>query len=121
VAPIDWEVSKLTAFLSPTGNIGCMIAPSGVGCNIVERDWSPPPRPADCKWDYARISVEPSKPAHFVCAGDSVHSSTAAVLAYGQAIKAGPIRCESTPPGIACRDVESDHGFSISRQVYQLF
>lgn len=121
VAPIDREVSKLTAFVSPSGNIGCMIAPSGVGCNVVERDWSPPPRPADCRWDYTRIFIGPGKPAHFVCAGDSAYDSAAPALAYGEAITAGPIRCESTPAGITCRDVGSSNGFSISRQRYQLF
>lgn len=120
-SPVDQEVSTLTGFLSPSGNIGCMIAPSGVGCNILEQDWSPPPRPADCRLDYERIFVGPGEPAHFVCAGDSVHDSANPPLAYGDAIKAGSIRCESVQSGINCRDLESGHGFSISREAYQLF
>jgi hypothetical protein len=31
------------------------------------------------------------------------------------------LRCESAQSGITCRDVESGHGFSISRGAYQLF
>jgi hypothetical protein len=121
LAPVDREVYELTGFLSPSGNVGCKIAPAGVGCNILERDWSPPPRPADCRWDYERIVVGPGEPTHFVCAGDSVHNSADPPLAYGEAITAGSMRCESAQSGITCRDVESGHGFSISREAYQLF
>ena len=121
VAPVDREVYELTGFLSPSGNVGCKIAPAGVGCNILERDWSPPPRPADCRWDYERIAISPGEPAHFVCAGDSARDSADPPLAYGEAITAGPIRCESAQSGVTCRDVESGRGFSISREAYQLF
>jgi hypothetical protein len=119
--PVDREVYKLTGFLSPSRNIGCMIGPTGVGCNILERNWSPPPRPADCKWDYERIFVGPGEPAHFVCAGDSSYDATEPPLAYGEAITAGSIRCESATSGINCRDVASGHGFSVSREAFQLF
>ena len=42
-------------------------------------------------------------------------------LAYGEAITAGPMRCESAESGMTCRDVGTGHGFSISREAYQLF
>jgi hypothetical protein len=42
-------------------------------------------------------------------------------LPYGDAITAGPMRCESAQSGITCRDVESGHGFSISREAYRIF
>ena len=38
---------------------------------IIDRDWSPPPRPADCEFDYGQgISLAPGEQAQFVCAGD---------------------------------------------------
>jgi hypothetical protein len=33
-------------------HVGCYLDPSAARCDISERDWSPPPRPADCEFDY---------------------------------------------------------------------
>jgi hypothetical protein len=127
VVPVDLE---FTHFASPSGNIECVITSSGNGelvargvrCDIAERDWSPPPRPADCELDYGHaILVGAGKPARFLCAGDTTIGSGGGPLAYGDAITAGRLRCESAQSGITCRDVESGHGFSISREAYQLF
>lgn len=121
-APGDREVQKLTAFESPSGNVGCQISPTGVRCDIDQRDWSPPPRPADCRLDYGQgISLSAGKPAHLVCAGDTARTGSGEPLAYGSAITAGPIRCDSAESGITCRDTGSGHGFAISREAYRLF
>jgi hypothetical protein len=127
VVPVGLD---FTHFASPSGNIECVITSSGNGelvargvrCDIAERDWSPPPRPADCELDYGHaILVGAGKPARFLCAGDTTIGSGGGPLAYGDAITAGRLRCESAQSGITCRDVESGHGFSISREAYQLF
>lgn len=47
-ARADRVVDSYTGFTSPSGNIGCMIDPSSARCDITDRDWVPPPRPADC-------------------------------------------------------------------------
>ncbi len=44
----DTEVVEGTGFTSRSGNIGCYIDPETVQCDIGERDWAPPPKPADC-------------------------------------------------------------------------
>jgi hypothetical protein len=121
LAPGDREVYELTGFLSPSRNIGCLIGPGGVGCEVRERDWVEPPRPADCNLDFETIFVGPGKPARFLCKGDSSYDASAPPLAYGDAITAGPIRCESVESGVTCRNVESGQGFSVSREAYQLF
>jgi hypothetical protein len=127
IAPVDREVYERTAFHSPSGNVGCQISPTGVRCDIDQRDWSPPPRPADCRLDFGQgISISTGKPAQFVCAGDTArvlppYGGAGDPLAYGEAITAGPIRCESAESGMTCRDAASGHGFSISREAYQLF
>jgi hypothetical protein len=119
--PVDREVSELTGFVSPTGNVSCMIDADWARCDIIDRDWEPPPRPADCEFDYGQgISLAPGGPAEFVCAGDTAFGADE-VLPYGESITAGPLRCESAESGITCRDDQSGHGFSISRQAYQLF
>lgn len=55
-AEADQEVTHLTQFTSPSGNIGCAIIPAGAAgnfaayarCDIQTRDWTPPPRPSTC-------------------------------------------------------------------------
>ena len=40
----DLEVTELTGFTSPTGNIGCVIDRATVRCDIGKRDWKSAPR-----------------------------------------------------------------------------
>jgi hypothetical protein len=120
-ASTDREVNELTGFVSPTGNVSCMIDADWARCDILDNDWAPPPRPADCEFDYGQgISLAPGEQAEFVCAGDTVFGPDE-VLPYGDSITAGVLRCESAKSGISCRDVQTGHGFSISRQAYRLF
>lgn len=119
--PADREVNELTGFVSPTGNVSCMIDADWARCDIIDHDWSPPPRPADCEFDYGQgISLAPGEQAAFVCAGDTAFGPDE-VLPYGESITAGVLRCESAESGITCRDVQTGHGFSISRQACRLF
>jgi len=112
---------RSTLFTAASGNVGCLIDVDHVRCGIRDKDWSPPPRPAACEGDYGyNIALEPGGRAEFVCAGDSVLGEGGA-LADGESIGAGPLRCESEESSIACRDVDSGRGFSMSREAYQLF
>jgi uncharacterized protein DUF6636 len=114
------EVSELTGFTSPSGNIGCYIDPDYVRCDIRERDWSPPPRPADCSLDWGQgLTLEAGTPGDLVCAGDTALGS-GSPLAYGDKIVSGSIECTSTPDGITCWDFVYGGEFSISRQAYHL-
>lgn len=112
-----------SGFTSPSGNIGCMIDTDYARCDIRERDWAPPPRPADCPsyTDYGQgIVLASGGPAAIVCAGDTAFGG-GGPLAYGQSITNGVMSCTSAESGITCRDTSSGHGFSIARQGYQLF
>ena len=116
------EVSELTGFTSPSGNIGCYIDPEHVRCDIRERDWSPPVKPASCPemtgWGQG-LQLHVGTPADFVCAGDTALSS-GSPLAYGDKIVSGSIECESTPDGITCWDFVYGGEFSIARQAYHM-
>jgi hypothetical protein len=115
------EVSELTGFVAPSGNVSCMIDAGGARCDIIDRDWSPPPRPADCEFDYGQgISLAAGEQAVFVCAGDTAFGADE-VLPYGDSITAGVLRCESAESGITCRDTKTSAGFAISRDAYRLF
>jgi hypothetical protein len=79
-------VAEPIGFTSPSGNSGCILSDTRVHCDIGERDWSPPLRPADCPESsgYGQgLLLHPTGPAPFVCAGDTAMGG-APVLPYGQ-------------------------------------
>jgi hypothetical protein len=83
---------------------GCYLDVDYVRCDIGEADWSPPPRPADCEYDYGQgITIVPGGRAEFVCAGDTGLAPDGTALAYGQSISAGVLQCDSAESGITCR------------------
>lgn len=119
-APASADIS---GFTSPSGNIGCMLDETFVRCDIRQRDWTPPPRPSDCPsfTGYGQgIEIAAGHRPRFVCAGDTAYSLSAA-LPYGHSMSAGPLTCTSAESGMTCRDDGSGHGFTLSRQGYQLF
>jgi hypothetical protein len=117
----DLEVTELTAFQSPSGNIGCQIDRESVRCDIGERDWQPPDPPPDCDLDFGQgITLSAGSTADFVCAGDTTLGA-GEELAYGRSISAGLLRCESSTAGITCRDIESGRGFTIAREDFERF
>lgn len=106
-----------TMFSSPSGNIGCAISKaSGVRCDIRERGWSPPPKPASCELDWGQgLVVERRGRGSFVCAGDTVLGAQRP-LGYGDAIRRGRFRCKSLQSGMRCSNLRNGHGFKLSRQ-----
>jgi hypothetical protein len=98
-----------------------MLTPDYVRCDIIDRDWSPPPRPADCEFDYGQgLAFSDVEAARFVCAGDTTFGIDE-VLPYDESMSAGPMQYESAEPGVACRNTETGRGFFLSRQSYRLF
>jgi hypothetical protein len=114
--------AKFVQFQSPSKNIGCAGDGRFVRCDIRERDWSPPPRPASCEGDFgqgASISRRGNRGA-LVCAGDTTLGA-GKVLAYGQTRRLGNgLRCRSMKSGMRCRNSKG-HGFKVSRESYRLF
>ena len=110
-------MADFSGFTSPSGNIGCIMAADYVRCDIAERNWSPPPRPADCPsfTGYGQgIDLGPTGPAAFVCAGDTTLGAGAA-LPYGQLNTSGGFVCRSEPAGVECTNSEG-RGFRLARQ-----
>ncbi len=117
------RVVHLQTFRSPTGNIGCGMYDGGARCDIRERDWSPPPRPARCpkEVDFGQgLAVSAAGRASFVCAGDTALDPGAKALAYGTASQVGASECVSRTSGVTCTN-SSGHGFFISVQSYRIF
>ena len=114
-------ITELVSFTAPSGNVGCMLDSTYVRCDISERDWSPPTRPADCEFDYGQgIGMSVSEEAAFVCAGDTAMGASQP-LAYGTSITKGDLTCDSAEAGITCRDTSTGHGFTIAREAYKVF
>ena len=115
-------VAVADGFTSPSGNIGCILIDDLLRCDIATRDWSPPPRPADCPdmTDYGQgISLHPHGTARFVCAGDTALGG-GPPLPYGEYRAGGGMSCNSEPTGMRCSNSDG-HGFTISRRAYTLF
>jgi hypothetical protein len=122
----DREVHELTGFTSPSGNIGCYIDPAEVRCDIRQRNWAPPPKPASCPdetgWGQGlvlRAGGSGGGGTSFVCTGDTALAS-GPPLAYGDTITAGSLRCESKQSGMECWDFVSGPSFAISSDGYRL-
>ncbi|OMC16927.1 hypothetical protein A5735_07975 [Mycolicibacter heraklionensis] len=124
MAPPALADTDLHFFESPSGNIACLVyPPDWVRCDIQERDWSPPPRPADCpsQTGYGQgINIAAHGKPEFVCAGDTTFSPDAKTLDYGQRDSSATHVCTSEASGIRCQNREG-HGFVISRESYELF
>ena len=124
--PVALAVEQVN-FTSPSGNIGCLMDPWSVRCDIRDPSWSPPPRPANCPefGDYAQdygqgivLNADSDAGPSFACANDSVLGSGPAVT-YGQDTQLDSIRCQIWPDGVTCSDFMNGKGFLLSRDGYR--
>ncbi|MBB5160752.1 hypothetical protein [Mycobacterium sp. AZCC_0083] len=98
--------TDLVGFTSPSGNVGCIID-SPTRCDTSERDWTPPPLPADREFDYGRaISLSGGEEAAFVCAGDTTLGG-GKPLQYGQSVSLGSMQCDSAESDVTCRETQT--------------
>lgn len=110
------------AFSSPSGNIGCYISGGYARCDIRDRDWTPPPRPADCNrhTSYGQgLFVRTHGQPDVVCAGDTA-LTVENPLAYGSSVTVEGITCLSQESGMRCTNTDG-RGFDMSRQGYRFF
>ena len=122
-APTVNTTKKVTEanFQTPSKNIGCYLSADSARCDIVRKNWSPPPKPTDCDLDWGNgISLYKSEEATFTCAGDTVLGATE-VLPYGRSLQSGKFVCDSSSTQIRCENTDSGHGFTLSVQQYNLF
>lgn len=118
-APSD----EITAFASPTGNIGCQITATEARCDIAENDWGDrrPTVPPSCELAYGdAVVVSEADPGGFACHGDTVLGA-GPPLPYGESVRVGDLVCTSGEAGVECRNESTRHGFSIARGGYRLF
>jgi hypothetical protein len=117
---VDVE-GDLAAFRTPSDNIGCSMTPTSATCDLRERSWEPPPRPADCELDYGQGTFVDDTGAGLTCAGDTPFVPDSPVLAYGTGWVLGDVRCVSARDGVTCENTATGRGFAVSRDRYRLF
>lgn len=107
-------------FASPSGNILCALhATYGVRSDIGTMDWSPPPKPGDCEFDWGNV-VELGDDAGFACVSDTPFERLPDPLPYGSSVERERFTCQSAETGVTCRNTGTGAGFSLSRGSYEL-
>jgi hypothetical protein len=107
-------------FTLPSKNIGCLVTAESARCDISEKTWEPPAKPADCRQAWGNALTVTAEGATLTCAGDTVLGA-AEVLDYGKAVQVGDFVCTSASAGIRCTHAPSGHGFTLARAEYKVF
>jgi hypothetical protein len=121
-AQASGSARSIATFQSPSGNIGCAMSRSfGVRCDIRNKTWQAPPKPASCELDWGfGLNLDRRGRATFVCAGDTVLGQ-GRHLPFGQSIRRGRFVCRSKRIGMRCINLRNGHGFLLSREVARRF
>ena len=114
---------ELLYFHAPSGNIACEMAQDHATCQIMERNFERPTKPADCEWDYGEtFGVEGEARGELLCVSDTVFGAPDAFeLGYGERIGNGLVTCVSATSGMTCSTSSGSHGFALSRAGYRLY
>lgn len=105
----------------PSGNVFCYAEPAGVRCDIMQTSNQPPPRPANCEFDYGKAFWLPAagKPER-MCVSDTVADPSARKLQYEEVWVLPGIECTSKKTGLTCVNRDG-HGFELKRSEQRLF
>ena len=110
-------------FRTPTRNIVCSVRSDGVSCGIKEFTYEVPPVPDDCGlagWGQF-FGVKKDGLGQIQCADGIPADPWSPVLQYGDMTRAGRFECQSAETGIRCLDIDTGHGFDLSRESYSTF
>jgi hypothetical protein len=72
--PAGLEPDQTPVIRTPYGNIECTLDPSegfGVVCNVLTHEWSLPPKPADCEFEWTdAVFLRATGRAEFWCSSN---------------------------------------------------
>ncbi len=121
------EASAVTAFVSPSGAIGCQYTPAPDGGRAQGRgDQRPVDRPArrpsSCRGAYGTaFGLSATGRGRRLCVGDTVLGQGGRVLRYDRRYRFGPFTCRTSERrGMRCTN-RNGGGFELSRQRQRLF
>lgn len=107
-------------FTLPSKNIGCLVTAESARCDIGEKTWQPPAKPADCRQAWGSAITVTAEGATLTCAGDTVMGA-AEILDYGKAVQVGDFVCNSASAGVRCTHAPSGRGFTLARAEFKTF
>jgi len=119
------------AFLSPSGNIRCVLSsdnsPTPIAeCQIGNHTYVAPPASPCADGGAApgwQFRLDQGTQPYLPCENSALDSGVGnqlPTLAYGHAKSLGSITCDSEPTGMTCTDSSTGHFFRVSQQSYQL-
>ena len=143
--PVDIRTAlDIAAFVTPTGQIVCMLGADGVRCDYFAEDktWEAP-HPGNCDLDWGS-SLSLDRTAGTSCVGDSIVAKAAldsgldswrkagdptvswdgmtlVALPYDATIIVGTFRCDSATDGVTCVNESTGHGFFMGRESIRIF
>jgi hypothetical protein len=109
VDPSFYEVGDGVYFITPSGNIRCGITPDDWGCDIAEKEWSGP------SGIGAQSGGDPAPRS------GSDYPAGLQTLQYTTSVTFGHVTCVSVEPHTVCADLNTGHGFVISRNENEVF
>ncbi len=113
-------LATLPAFQTPSANIGCYAYGGYLRCDIGQKSWRGPSRPASCPVGFGdSFTMSGTGRPAWTCHGDTALRA-GPVLPYGATWRSGPFTCTSRINGLTCTN-RRGHGFFLSRQYYRTF
>ncbi|MEJ7727426.1 MAG: DUF6636 domain-containing protein [Actinomycetes bacterium] len=119
--PVAGAPLTLDHFVSPSGNIACILGAAEVACEMDEHSFALPPRDCGLEDYVATFRVSRNEPPVVGACQTDTAFGVDAVLPYGSTSRNGDLACQSQEVGMTCWSRSSGHGFSIARGDYVLF
>lgn len=99
-----FDASDAKAFITPSGNISCVIYKDRARCTVYSFDYSPGEKPENCSDDveWGSVAEVTKKASGFSCKNVGEGPSPEE-LGYGKTIKAHGFECSSQKDGVRCK------------------
>lgn len=116
------NAASLDQFVTPSGNIGCLIGPEGAVCQIREHSYAMPQRPGGCHGNYGDVfAVQSAESGRITCHTDAPIDFHSRTVGYGEQVREGNFVCTISVRYVQCVDATSGHGFQVAREFYEVY
>jgi hypothetical protein len=106
-------------FMTPDGNVSCLMRSKFVRCDITKHFWESPPKPKSCEFDYgSTLGLNKRGKAKWLCVSDAIGAKKK--LDAGTKVEVGPYRCSVRKKGVVCKYGNSG-GFKLTKTHWQIF
>lgn len=107
-------------FSSQSDTIRCSMSAVAATCEVKDHKWKLPSKPADCDLDWGgMVELRTDEAATLACHGDTLFGA-GSVRDIREPLKVGDFECRPAKVHVACTNVVTKHGFSVSRWDYHL-